>query len=96
MRRALQIFILVIVNTLLMGAVCAQISESTRPKTLAVNVGISQYQSTSIPRLMYADKDATLFAGWLQSKAGGSVPGYQVKLFTNENATIANVYAAFD
>jgi len=32
----------------------------------------------------------------LQSKAGGSVPGYRINLFTNENATIANVYAALD
>ena len=64
--------------------------------TYAVVVGISQYQNPFIPRLTYADKDATLFAEWLQSKAGGSVPGYRINLFTNENATIANVYAALD
>lgn len=77
------------------GARAQAISDPVQ-KTYALVVGISQYQNPSIPRLTYADKDATLFAEWLQSKAGGSVPGYRINLFTNENATIAKVYAALD
>lgn len=79
-------------------ACCANAQTISYPvqNTYAVVVGISQYQNPFIPRLTYADTDATLFAEWLQSKAGGSVPGYQINLFTNENATIANVYAALD
>ena len=82
----------------ILTACCAQAQTINDPlqNTYAVVVGISQYQNPFIPRLFYADKDATLFAEWLQSKAGGSVPGYRINLFTNENATIANVYAALD
>jgi predicted Zn-dependent protease len=65
-------------------------------KTYAVIIGISLYQNTVIPKLNYADKDATLFAGWLKSKAGGSVPDNQIKLFTNETATIAAIYNGLD
>jgi predicted Zn-dependent protease len=65
-------------------------------KTYAVIIGISQYQNTVIPKLNYADKDATLFAEWLKSKAGGSVPDNQIKLFTNETATIAAIYNGLD
>lgn len=89
-------FLLSIANVLLPAIAYAQGQKIFTPKTYAVVVGISQYEHAAIPRLMYADKDATLFAGWLQSKAGGSVPAYQVKLLTNENATIANVYTALD
>jgi Tfp pilus assembly protein PilF len=76
--------------------VCAQGSISDASKTYALVVGISGYQNPAIPRLTYADKDATLFADWLHSKAGGSIPKNQVKLFTNEAATISGIYAALD
>ncbi len=69
---------------------------STVGNTYALVVGISGYQDAAIPKLNYADKDASMFAKWLQSKAGGSVPGYQVKLLTNENASIAAIYAALN
>ena len=65
-------------------------------KTYAVVLGISGYQDASIPKLNYADKDANLFAQWLQSKAGGSVPGYNIKLLTNQDASIAALYAALN
>jgi len=65
-------------------------------KTYAVVIGISQYQNKTLPALKYADKDATLFASFLQSKAGGNVPDHQMKLLLNEGATIAAVYDALD
>lgn len=49
-----------------------------------------------IPGLNYADKDASMFADWLRSKAGGSVPNYRIKLMVNGEATIAGVYNALD
>lgn len=64
--------------------------------TYALVIGISGYQDASIPKLNYADKDAHLFAQWLQSKAGGSVPSYNIKLLTNQDASIAAVYSALD
>ena len=96
MKRKLQFILLFIASTFISLAVCAQKNKSARPNIFAVVIGISQYQNPAIPQLTYADKDATLFADWLQSKAGGSVPGYQVKLFINEKATIANIYEALD
>ena len=70
--------------------------EPAARNTYAIVIGISGYQDAAIPRLSYADKDATLFAGWLQSNAGGSVPQYNIKLFTNEGATISAIYTALD
>ena len=95
--KATQHFLLLFIACIICaGSVSAQTAGSAGSNTYAIVVGISGYQNPAIPRLMYADKDATLFADWLQSKAGGSVPGYHVKLFTNENATIANIYTALD
>lgn len=68
----------------------------TTAKTYALVIGIAGYENKTIPALQYADKDARLFAEWLQSKAGGSVPDYQIKLLTNENAHLAAVYNGFD
>jgi Flp pilus assembly protein TadD len=70
--------------------------EPAAKNTYAIVVGISGYQDAAIPKLNYADKDAMLFANWLQSNAGGSVPQYNIKLLTNENATISAVYNALD
>ena len=65
-------------------------------KTYAVVIGISTYKNKALPSLQYSDKDAKLFAFWLQSKAGGNVPATQIKLLLNEEATIAAVYNALD
>lgn len=62
--------------------------------TYAIVVGISGYEDAAIPRLSYADKDATFFSQWLQTKAGGSVPQYNIKLLTNESATVSAFYSA--
>ncbi len=74
----------------------AQGQPSAVVKTYALVVGISGYQDAAIPKLNYADKDASLFAQWLQSEAGGSVPGYHVKLLTNGKANIAAIYTALN
>lgn len=96
MKVATHICLFLIFNSMVIKSAHAQEMKDPKHNTYAVVIGISQYQNSSIPRLTYADKDATLFAEWLQSKAGGNVPGYHVKLFTNQVATIANVYAALD
>ncbi len=72
-------------------------STPTSPgKTYAVIIGISRYQNPAIPALNYADKDATLFASYLQSPAGGTAAPQQIKLLVNEAATIAAFYDALD
>ena len=61
----------------------------------ALVIGISQYESKALPPLQYAGKDASLFAGYLQS-GPAHVPAGNIKLLLNEEATIAAVYNAFD
>ncbi|HWC53103.1 MAG TPA: caspase family protein, partial [Chitinophagaceae bacterium] len=65
-----------------------------RSNTYAIVVGISKYESTGITQLEYADRDAKVFASYLESKAGGSVPPENIRLLTNESATFAAVYDA--
>lgn len=65
-------------------------------KTYAVVVGISTYQNKAVKPLQFADKDAGLFAAFLQSDAGGKVPPEQIRLLLNEQATIAAIYDALD
>lgn len=60
----------------------------------ALIIGISDYQDPAISDLAYADRDAQLFADYLQSKGGGKVPPENIKLLLNEEATISKVYAA--
>ncbi|MBC7422527.1 MAG: caspase family protein, partial [Ferruginibacter sp.] len=89
-------YFLLLYFSLFITTIGAQNSQPAASKTYALVVGISGYQDASIPKLNYADKDANLFAQWLQSKAGGSVPGYNIKLLTNQDASIAAVYAALN
>ncbi|PTM08620.1 MAG: hypothetical protein DA408_20230 [Bacteroidetes bacterium] len=60
----------------------------------AVVIGVSKFQNEHIPPLQYAHADATAFATFLQSKAGGSLPDNQLKLLTNEQATQGQMAAA--
>lgn len=71
-------------------------AQKSNQKTYAVVIGIAGYQNKALPQLNYPDKDATLFAAYLQSKAGGNVPQEQIRLLLNDKATIAAVYEAFD
>ncbi len=65
------------------------------PKTYAVVVGISKYEN-GIKQLDFAHKDAQVFADYLKSKAGGSVPEDNIRLLVNENATFAAIYDALN
>ena len=62
--------------------------------TRAVVIGISDYQSDSIPDLNFAHRDAEAFAGFLRSPAGGSVPAENIKLLLNREATNPRLHAA--
>lgn len=65
-----------------------------KPQTRAVVVGISNYQN--IPDLEFADRDAEALAAYLQSKAGGEVPGENIRLLLNEEATQMHFAMALD
>lgn len=62
----------------------------------AVVIGISRYENKAIQSLTYANTDASLFAEFLQTKSGGSVPSERIKILLNEKATIAAIYNALD
>lgn len=62
--------------------------------TYALIIGISDYQDDKIRDLNFAHKDAEAFADYLTSRSGGDVPDENIKLFTNDQATIANIYNA--
>lgn len=64
------------------------------PATYAVIVGISNYENRGIEDLQFANKDAIAFADFLKSKAGGSVPTENIKLFVEETATNAAIYGS--
>ncbi len=68
--------------------------EST--KTLAVVIGISAYENNGVKPLQFANKDAYVFADYLQSPAGGNVPEENVRLLLDEDATNSAVYQAID
>ncbi len=70
------------------------ISHPTARNTYAVVVGISKYAAKGIPKLKYANKDAQVFARFLQTTAGGKVPAENIRLFIDSNATMAAVYDA--
>jgi uncharacterized caspase-like protein len=59
--------------------------------TYAIVIGISSYQDPDIPRLNFSNKDAMVFADFLQSASGGSVPKQNIKLLTDSIATIGEV-----
>ncbi|NOT50689.1 MAG: hypothetical protein HOP10_05385, partial [Chitinophagaceae bacterium] len=63
--------------------------------TFAVVIGISNYENESI-NLNYANRDAQVFADYLQSKAGGSVPLENIRLLLDTNATTAAIYNALN
>ncbi len=62
--------------------------------TYALIVGISDYQQPLITDLRFAHRDAAEFSNFLMSKAGGAVPQENIRLLTNEQATVANIYIA--
>jgi Tfp pilus assembly protein PilF len=88
-----------LLSLMLFASVFAQKPQSSSSKNPvrglhALVVGISQYQNKAIPVLQFPDKDARLFADFLQSDAGGSIPDENLTLLLNENATFSAIYQA--
>lgn len=85
----------VIIYALLLYAAAGFAQNKTR-NTYAVVIGIASYENKNIRQLEYSNKDAQLFAQWLQSSSGGTVPVSNIRLLLNEQATIAAIYNALD
>jgi len=74
----------------------AQTQAEQPGRTYALVVGIANYENRNIPNLNYSNRDAQLFAEYLRSAAGGSVPGDNIRLLIDTNATTAAVYNSLD
>ncbi len=59
--------------------------------TYAIVIGISAYADPDIPKLSFSNRDAAIFADFLQSAPGGHVPRQNIKLLTDTMATIGEV-----
>ena len=57
----------------------------------AAVVGISHYASTDISQLGFADADARDFAAFLQTPQGGGFESDHMRVYLNQDATLANV-----
>jgi len=57
----------------------------------AVIIGISSYSDSRIPCLRYASADAEAFYDWAVSPQGGKFAPANVKLLTNNQATVENI-----
>ncbi|RYZ29742.1 MAG: hypothetical protein EOO10_05265, partial [Chitinophagaceae bacterium] len=88
--------LLIVLAALLHINLKAQNSAAVSGKTYAIVIGISAYADPDIPKLNYADKDAKLFAAYLQSAAGGHLPDSQIRVLVNEGATVAAISDAID
>jgi len=72
------------------------IAETVNRHIYAVVIGISDYENAGIEKLQFAHKDAEIFAKYLKSKAGGSVPAENIKLLLNKQAPMNAIYSALD
>ena len=65
---------------------------SARPEnTFALVIGIANYENDRL-NLNFSNRDATIFAEYLQSKAGGNIPGDNIRLLVDTTATTASIY----
>jgi hypothetical protein len=76
----------------------SDIQAAPRPgKTLALVMGISQYQRLQPDRnLQFADRDAQSFADFLRTPRGGGLPAEDMYVLTNEQATSAGIRNALN
>lgn len=65
---------------------------SVRPEnTFALVIGIANYENDRL-NLNFSNRDATIFADYLQSKAGGNIPEDNIRLLVDTTATTASIY----
>ncbi len=77
----------------LVAGLAAKTQPVSAENTFAVVVGVANYENERI-NLSYANRDAVVFAEYLQSAAGGRISQDNIRLLTDTNATTAAVYNA--
>ena len=86
MIKQLSIFIVIIFFSNIIFA-----QPSSKGNTYAIVIGISDYKDADIPKLSFSNRDAVVFADFLMSAPGGSVPKQNIKLLIDSAATIGEV-----
>ena len=86
MIKQLSIFIVIIFFSNIIFA-----QPSSKGNTYAIVIGISDYKDADIPKLSFSNRDAVVFADFLMSAPGGSVPKQNIKLLIDSVATIGEV-----
>ena len=71
--------------------VSSQQTSEIKGNTYALVVGISHY-GNGIESLQYANRDAAVFADFLRSKAGGSVPSENIRFLQDSTASSGALY----
>ena len=94
MLRVKKILLLLVLNSFFCAISNGQ--QLVEGDTHALIIGVSAYESPGIPSLDFAHKDAEVFRDYLKSPAGGSVPNENIKLLTNNNATIGGINGGID
>lgn len=102
MIRAVSLFLAIYLPSLLFCQRGANPISSTNQKkarlsnSYALVVGISNYQDSLIPDLLFAHKDAEAFADFLKSTPAFALKNDQIKLLTDQQATAASICIALD
>ncbi len=65
-------------------------------RTLALLIGVSEFENAQIRSLRFAHEDALLFERFLRSPRGGSLQDDQLMVLTNRQATVAAIRTAFE
>ncbi len=71
-------------------------SFGSKANTYALVIGISDYEDEGIKDLNYAHRDAQIFANFLTTKPGGSVPEENIILLTDSLATSGAIVDGLD
>jgi hypothetical protein len=78
---------------LLLPVLLCATAAAADPHRYALVIGVTGYPNFHTDeRLQYADADAKLFAGFLESEAAGHFPHENVRLLLNGEATRTNIY----
>jgi uncharacterized caspase-like protein len=82
-----------IAGILLYNSVTAQTVNQviTTGNTYAIVIGISDYKYPDIPKLNFSNRDTVVFADFLMSASGGSVPIQNIRLLNDSMASIGEV-----
>lgn len=87
-------FFLLISGLIRISAQPLQVNDTPEPtggNTYAIIVGIASYADPEIQQLSFSNRDAKIFADFLMSASGGSVPKQNIRLLTDSLATIGEV-----